>query len=248
MTRPPLIQVFARSLLIQASFNYWRMQNLGFAFAMIPVIRRLSRDRKDVSERLNRHMMRFHTHPCMAPSILGSVVCIEETGGASAGADAVALKDSLMGPYAALGDPLFLGGIRPLSSVSGVFFFALGMMMAAPLCLLGLYNVPSLWIRWRGLREGYKRGRWAFEFFQTLDLTRWTSRMRWAGLVALAIVGAVVAKVFLHREGLFPLPEGYVSVLAFLLAVFWLIRRGVPRVWIPYGIFVLFLIVQAVVS
>jgi PTS system mannose-specific IID component len=46
MTRPPLIQVFVRSFLIQASFNYWRMQNLGFAFAMIPVIRRFSRDRR----------------------------------------------------------------------------------------------------------------------------------------------------------------------------------------------------------
>jgi PTS system mannose-specific IID component len=183
----------------------------------------------------------------MVPSILGSVVCIEESGGPSAGADSVSLKDSLMGPYAALADPLFFGGIRPLSSVSGVFFFALG-MMAAPLWLLGLYNVPSLWIRWRGFREGYKRGRWAFEFFQTLDLTRWASRMRWAGLVALAVVGAVLAKVFLHREGLFPLPEGYLSMLDFLLAVFWLIRRGVPRVWIPYGVFVLYLFVQAVVS
>lgn len=247
MTRPSLIQVFVRSFLIQASFNYWRMQNLGFAFSMIPVIRRLSHGQREVSEHVDRHLRRFHTHACMAPSILGSVVRIEETGGSSAGPDAIALKESLMGPYAALGDPLFWGGLRPLSSVSGVLLVALG-IMAAPWCLLGLYNVPSLWIRWKGFQEGYKRGRWAFEFFQTLDLTRWTAWIRWVVLAVLAMLGAILAKASLHHEGMFSLPAGYVSVLAFLLAVFWFMRRGVPRFWIPYGMFVLFLFVQAVVS
>ncbi|NPU86547.1 MAG: hypothetical protein HPY65_18895 [Syntrophaceae bacterium] len=244
MTRPPLIQVFVRSFLIQASFNYWRMQNLGFAFSMIPVIRWLSRERREVSERLDRHLRRFHTHPCMAPSILGSVIRIEETEGASAGPEAVALKDGLMGPYAALGDPLFWGGLRPLSSVTGVLLLAVG-MSAAPWFLLGLYNVPSMWIRWKGFREGYGRGRWAFEFFQTLDLTRWTAWIRWAGLAALALLGAILAKISLYRDAALSLPAGYLSALAFLLAVFWFIRRGVPRLLIPYGMFVLFLFVQA---
>ncbi|MGV8081026.1 MAG: PTS system mannose/fructose/sorbose family transporter subunit IID [Syntrophales bacterium] len=247
MTRPPLIEVFVRSFLIQASFNYWRMQNLGFAFSMIPVIRRLSRERREVSELLNRHLRRFHTHPCMTPSILGSVVRIEETGGDAAGPDSSALKESLMGPYAALGDPLFWGGLRPLSSAAGVLLFALG-MTAAPWCLLVLYNTPSLWIRWRGFREGYRRGRWAFEFFQTLDLTRWTALARWVGLAALALLGAVLAEISLHREGMPAWPAGYLSALAFMLAIFWFIRRGVPRLWIPYGMFVLFLFVQAVMS
>jgi len=244
MTRPALIQVFVRSLFIQASFNYWRMQNLGFAFCMIPIIRRLSRERKDVADRLGRHLGRFHTHPCLAPSILGSVVRIEETeDGASAGSEAIALKESLMGPYAALGDPLFWGALRPLAAVSGVLLGVVG-GAAAPWGLLGLYNLPSGWIRWRGFQEGYRRGRWAFEFFQTLNLTRWTTLIRWIGLAALALLGAVLVKHFLPREGLFSAPVAYAPALAALMAVSWLIHRGVPRLWIPYGLFVLFLFVQ----
>jgi hypothetical protein len=33
-----------------------------------------------------------------------------------------------------------------------------------------------------------------------------------------------------------------------MLAFFWFFRRGVPRLWIPFGLFVLFLFVQAVLS
>lgn len=242
MTRPDVIQVFIRSLLIQASFNYWRMQNLGFAFAVLPVLRRRRQEGGDVSGFLDRHLGRFHTHPYLAPSILGSVVRLEEAG---EGPDVAALKESLMGPYAALGDPLFWGALRPLTSVSGVLLCILG-VAAAPLVLLGLFNLPSGWIRWRGFREGYRRGRWAFEFFQGLDLTRWTTRIRWIGLAALAFLGAVLAKGALPGGGGLSGATGYVTSLAALMAVFWLILRGVPRLLIPYGLFVLFLFAHIV--
>jgi hypothetical protein len=68
------------------------------------------------------------------------------------------------------------------------------------------------------------------------------------GLAALALLGAVLAEISLHREGMPAWPAGYLSALAFMLAIFWFIRRGVPRLWIPYGMFVLFLFVQAVMS
>jgi PTS system mannose-specific IID component len=219
------------------------MQNLGFAFSLIPLIRRWGRERGEIAERLEHHLKRFHTHPCLAPSILGSVIRIEETGGDNAGREAAALKDSLMGPYAALGDPLFSGALRPLASVSGVLLCALG-VQAAPWVLLGVYNVPAGWIRWRGFREGYRLGRRAFEFFQGLDLPRWTTAIRWAGVVALALLGAVLAAGSLPREGMLAGPGGIISALAALMAVFWFIIRGVPRVLIPYGLFALFLIVQ----
>jgi hypothetical protein len=109
-----------------------------------------------------------------------------------------------------------------------------------------LFNLPSCWIRWRGFREGYRRGRWAFEFFQGLDLTRWTTRIRWIGLAALAFLGAVLAKGALPGGGGLSGAAGYVTALAALMAVFWLILRGVPRLVIPYGLFVLFLFAHIV--
>jgi len=243
MNRPALIQVFVRSLLIPASFNYWRMQNLGFAFSMVPVIRRLSRDRGEAAERLLRHLKRFQTHPCLAPSILGSVIRIEESGGEGAGREAEALKDSLMGPYAALGDPLFWGAIRPLSSVLGVLFAVLG-TVAAPWVLLAVFNVPSGWVRWRGFQEGYRQGRWGIAFFQSLDIPRRTVRLRWAGLAVLAVLAALLVEGSVPRSGALSGAGGYVTALAALSAVFWFIQRGVPRVLIPYVLFALFLFVQ----
>ena len=78
MKSSQLVSVFLRSLLIQASFNFWRMQNLGFIYALIPFIRLLSNDQRRMQGVLSRHLQLFNSHPYMTGPILGSVLQIEE--------------------------------------------------------------------------------------------------------------------------------------------------------------------------
>jgi len=102
------IRVFLRSLLIHSSFNFWRMQNLGFAYAMLPLIRRKGLNRKDVSGFLVRHLEGFNTHPYLSGPVIGSIARLEETTeGGQAGPICSEVKNTLMGPYAAIGDTFF---------------------------------------------------------------------------------------------------------------------------------------------
>lgn len=245
MERCGLINVFLRSLLIQSSFNFWRMQNLGFAFSVIPLVRSPERDRHEVSELLVKHLQMFNTHPYFSGPVIGSVVRTEEMAGADRSGcvdDAADLKRSLMGPYAALGDSFFWGSLRPFSAIVGVVL-AFGGWLAAPFAFLLLYNPSHIWVRWRGFVEGYRRGRLSVEFIRTLDLLAVAKRIRWASLVALAVLAAVASQKLC---GVLAAPDMLMMLvlLAFVLLSFLAIRKEVSQIKLLYGMAFLFAVVS----
>ncbi|MEU5260573.1 PTS system mannose/fructose/sorbose family transporter subunit IID [Amycolatopsis sp. NPDC021455] len=86
----------------QISWNYERMQALGFAYSMEPVLRRLYPDKADYTAGLQRHMQFFNTSVLVGgPLILGSTVALEEAGTPKS---AASTKVALMGPMAGIGD------------------------------------------------------------------------------------------------------------------------------------------------
>jgi mannose/fructose/N-acetylgalactosamine-specific phosphotransferase system component IID len=88
----------------QISWNYERMQALGFCWAMIPVLRHLNRDDKSFAEAMQRHLSFFNTSPIVGgPFILGSTIALEEVGTAGS---ADGMKIAMMGPLAGIGDAL----------------------------------------------------------------------------------------------------------------------------------------------
>ena len=71
VTKQDLNAVVLRSNLFQGSWNFERMQALGFAYSMVPVIRRLypdqdSQERKDA---IKRHLEFFNTQPFVAAPV-----------------------------------------------------------------------------------------------------------------------------------------------------------------------------------
>jgi mannose/fructose/N-acetylgalactosamine-specific phosphotransferase system component IID len=89
---------------LQISWNYERMQALGFAWAMEPVLRKVYPDKSEYAEGLQRHLSFFNTSPIIgAPLIVGSAVAMEE---AKAKSSAEGVKVGLMGPMAGVGDSL----------------------------------------------------------------------------------------------------------------------------------------------
>lgn len=89
---------------LQISWNYERMQALGFCWAMEPVLRRIYPDKEEYAEGLQRHLTFFNTSPIIgAPLILGSAVAMEE---AHSKQSAEGVKVGLMGPMAGVGDTL----------------------------------------------------------------------------------------------------------------------------------------------
>ena len=102
--------VLLRSFFLQGSWNYERMQNAGWAFAMIPALKKLYPGKEEASAALKRHLEFFNTHPYVASPILGVTLALEEERANGAPIDDVAIqgvKVGMMGPLAGIGDPVF---------------------------------------------------------------------------------------------------------------------------------------------
>ncbi|MBF0844148.1 PTS mannose/fructose/sorbose transporter family subunit IID, partial [Streptococcus danieliae] len=78
LTKNDRQKVWLRSTFLQGSWNYERMQNLGWAYSMVPAIKRLYTSKEDRAAALERHMEFFNTHPYVASPILGVTLALEE--------------------------------------------------------------------------------------------------------------------------------------------------------------------------
>ncbi|MBI5233017.1 MAG: PTS system mannose/fructose/sorbose family transporter subunit IID, partial [Deltaproteobacteria bacterium] len=123
-----LLKVFFHSFFIQSSWNFERLQSLGFAAAVSPALREIYTEKTTRMEAVRRHLEYYNSHPYMAGPVLGTVINMEERAvrGELSAQAASGFKKAVMGPYGAIGDMFFWAAIRPLSSVigiSGVIFF-----------------------------------------------------------------------------------------------------------------------------
>ncbi len=226
-----LSEIFLRSLTMQASFSTWRMQGLGFAFTMLPRIRRENADPAGIAAAFSRHLQMFNTHPYLASAVIGSVVKIEEEGDPE-GADH--FKRSVMGPYAAIGDAFFWGALRSLAAAASVFAALMGAPMA-PWAFLLIYSPAHLWVRGKGFWEGYRRGKGGIDFVRGLNLPALTARIRAGSLVLVAVLAAWAtesARRPADLQGEILLKAG---ALLFTMLCYWGIRKGISSVKILYG-------------
>lgn len=115
----------------QWSWNYERMQALGYAWSIFPVLQKVKTAKDDLIVSVQRHLNFFNTHPPLGAAIMGASVAMEEE---NADGDAVdSLKVGLMGPFAGIGDTLYAILTRPLVAV-----------FAASLAMQG--NMVGFWI------------------------------------------------------------------------------------------------------
>lgn len=245
MKQGDLINVFLRSLFIQASLNFRGMQNLGFAFAIAPVVKRFGSDKPRVAGVLTRHLQSFNTHTYLAGSIIGAVAHIEETLDAeNDGAEAVALKNVLMGPYAAIGDSFFWGSLKPFAAIFGVLIAMQG-FLAAPVIFLFLYNPPHLWVRLKGFIEGYRKGKQGIDFIRMLDMPGIAGKLRSISPVLLGILAAMISETACHSLGSFryDLPAKLAALIV-TIVLFQIIRKGFSTLGILYGMFILFCLIS----
>lgn len=159
LTKKDLLNVFIRSNFHQGSWNFERMQALGYCFAMVPVIKRLYTG-DDRAKALKRHLEFFNTHPFVTAPILGVTAAMEEQKANGADIDDGAIngiKIGLMGPLAGVGDPLFWGTLRPVVAALGASIALTG-SLAGPILFFVLFNAVRLAIRYFGVTYGYKKG------------------------------------------------------------------------------------------
>ena len=153
-------KVWWRSTFLQGSWNYERMQNLGWAYAMIPAIKKLYTKKEDQAAALERHLEFFNTHPYVASPILGVTLALEEERANGAAIDDAAIqgvKIGMMGPLAGIGDPVFWFTVRPILGALGASLALSGNIMGPIIFFFG-WNAIRMAFLWYTQEFGYKAG------------------------------------------------------------------------------------------
>ena len=153
-------KVWWRSTFLQGSWNYERMQNLGWAYALIPAIKKLYTSKEDRAAALKRHLEFFNTHPYVAAPIIGVTLALEEERANGAEIDDTAIqgvKIGMMGPLAGVGDPVFWFTVRPILGALGASLAMAGNIVGPLLFFLG-WNIIRMAFLWYTQELGYKAG------------------------------------------------------------------------------------------
>jgi PTS system mannose-specific IID component len=218
------------------------MQNLGFAFSVMPMLKEADRTSGTPSAFLLRHLQIFNTHPYLSASILGSVVKAEEEpiAGEEGGASVVQLKKTLMGPFAAIGDTFFWGSLRPFAAVVAVALALMGFLWA-PVVFLALYNPLHLYIRCKGFLEGYRLGNQGFRFVQGMNLPAMNPKIRWLSVAGLALFMAIWIETAKPAAWL-AFPDMMTCSLFLFLVIIcnYLIKKHISPIMLLYSLAIVF--------
>ena len=160
LTKKDRISVWLRSFFLQGSWNYERMQNGGWAFAMIPAIKRLYKTKEEQAAALKRHLEFFNTHPYVASPILGVTLVLEEeraNGVEVEDATIQGVKVGMMGPLAGIGDPVFWFTVRPILGALAASLAMNGSILG-PIIFFFAWNIIRMAFMWYTQELGYKAG------------------------------------------------------------------------------------------
>lgn len=160
LTKQDRLAVAWRSTFLQGSWNYERMQNGGFVYAMIPALKKLYTTQEDRAKAAQRHLEFFNTHPYVASPIIGVTLALEEERANGAAVDDVAIqgvKVGMMGPLAGVGDPVFWFTARPMIGALAASI-ALGGSILGPILFFVVWNVIRFGFMWYTQEFGYRSG------------------------------------------------------------------------------------------
>lgn len=156
-----LVRIFWRSWMLDSSWNYERQQNMGYSYAITPVVEKVYEDGSEKQKRAFGRTLDFMAiTPQLSTLLLGINAAMEEENAVNPDFDdstITAVKTSLMGPLAGIGDSLIAGTLRVIGTGIAIGFAQQGSPLGAILLLL-IFNVLGLLIRWFGLKMGYQYG------------------------------------------------------------------------------------------
>ena len=190
VTPGDLVSMVWRSLFLQASFNYERMQACGWLYGILPVLKKIHTNKKDLSKSMLMHMEFFNTHPFLVNFIMGLVVAMEEN---KKDQNTIrAIKVATMGPLGGIGDALCWLTLLPITAGLGASM-AMGPdpNPAGPIVFLVLFNAIHFGLRFGLMRYGYYTGVKAISTMK--EKTKQISHA--ASIIGLTVVGGLIASM-----------------------------------------------------
>ena len=194
LTTRDLRRMYWRSTFLLGSFNFERMQAMGFCYTLMPAIRKVYRgDKAAEAAALKRHLEFYNTHPWVSSVVFGVTAAMEEQkakGEEISEETITSVKVGLMGPLAGVGDPIFWGTARPVLAALGASLALNGSIVGPLLFFVGI-NLLRVLTRWYGLKFGYERGT---EMVTEVGGGQLKKITQMAAIMGLFVMGALVSK------------------------------------------------------
>ncbi|MFD1449036.1 PTS system mannose/fructose/sorbose family transporter subunit IID [Oceanobacillus profundus] len=223
-----------RSLLLQASFNYERMQAAGWLYSILPGLRHIHKNKKDLSTSMKEHMEFFNTHPFLVTFIMGVILAMEQN---KEDRNTIrGIKIAMMGPLGGIGDALFYLTLLPITAGIGASLAIEGNIFG-PIVFLVLFNIIHFGVRFGLMGYGYRMGVKAVAKLK--EGTKLISRA--ASIVGLTVVGGLIAtyvafnisyvwhsgdaELAIQSDVLDQIMPGLLP-LSYTLLIYWMLKKG----------------------
>lgn len=175
-----------RSVFLQASFNYERMQSGGWLYSILPGLTKIHKNKEDLSTSMEHNLEFFNTHPFLVTFVMGIVLSLEEQ---KADINTIrSVRVAAMGPLGGIGDAIFWFTLVPI--VAGITAnMAIEGSLLGPILFLLIFNGVQFAFRFGLMHWSYKMGESAIEIL-TENAKEFT---RSASLLGVFIVGALTS-------------------------------------------------------
>ena len=181
-----LNQMAFRSMFLQASFNYERMQAGGWLYSILPGLKKIHKNKQDLSTSMKHNLEFFNCHPFLITFVMGIILSLEQK---KADVQTIrALRVAAMGPLGGIGDAIFWFTLLPISAGIGANLSLQGSILG-PIIFFILFNVVHLGLRFGLMHWSYKVG--------AEGITKLTKNAkeftRAATVLGMIVVGALIA-------------------------------------------------------
>ncbi|AAM86771.1 putative PTS permease protein [Yersinia pestis KIM10+] len=156
VTRKDLWKCAIRGLFMEGNFNFERMQAGGFAYSMIPALKKIhGNNRADLAKSLKNHLQFFNASPKLFTFLLGTAVAMEENKEKPSMINV--MKVAGMGPTGGIGDAIDHMTLMPLTLALGASIAIEG-SIAGPFVFFILYQTVHFLVYFGLMFMGYRAG------------------------------------------------------------------------------------------
>ena len=189
-----------RSLFLQGSFNYERMQAAGWLYGILPGLKEIHTDKEDLSKSMKHNLEFFNTHPFLVTFVMGIILSLEQQ---KADTNTIrAVRVAAMGPLGGIGDAIFWFTLVPITA--GITAnMAINGSLAGPILFLLIFNVVQFGVRYWLMHWSYNLGSKAIDIL-TKNAKEFT---RAASMLGVFIVGALTSNYGATKLGIV-IPNG----------------------------------------
>lgn len=155
LDKKTLNQMAWRSMFLQGSFNYERMQAGGWLYSILPGLKKIHKNKQDLSTSMKHNLEFFNCHPFLITFVMGIILSLEQKK--SDVQTIRALRVAAMGPLGGIGDAIFWFTLLPISAGIGANLSLQGSILG-PIIFFILFNVVHLGLRFGLMHWSYKVG------------------------------------------------------------------------------------------